>query len=186
MKDGGLVKKSSPAIDKAYNDAQAIYGLLDEAKSPVKVADICQALNLSLTQYRVARRTIVADAGVYVTQDGLVLQRYVSDEEQRYWHLAWSLGLFEASGQQLAMDEDLLQDAPARMTKLLNEGKLPDHARLERLVKRTRDRLTTLLKLVEMYKGIETTLKLALLPAVSSNDWKKGLSQVRKALKSAS
>jgi hypothetical protein len=170
---------------RIQNNAAAIYDLLDRKRVPVKVESIKNELGIGTEEYRTARKLLMnTNLGVYITHEGITLQKYLTAEEQRYWHLAWSLGLFEVSGGQLLLDEDLLEKAPDALVKLLNEGKLTQHNRLSALQTRTRQSLGVMLKLVEMYRRIDRALGLFLLPHVSGNEWKKTLGEIKKQLKS--
>ncbi|HYB62210.1 MAG TPA: hypothetical protein VEH50_12130 [Methylomirabilota bacterium] len=181
----GLVQKRKDALQRITDNASAIYDVLDAERGPVKVADIQKRLKINGEEYRRARQHLTAmpSNDVYITQDGLVLTRYVQGMDQRFWHLAWSLGLLEVSGQQLVMDEDLLAQAPAALTKAWNQGKIGgDPNRLRALQGRARERVGTLLKLADMYKRIDRQLGLFLLPYVSSRDWNQGLREIRNQL----
>jgi hypothetical protein len=180
-----LQKELAGASLRIQNNAAAIYDLLDRKASPVKVEAIQHELGLGPEEYRSARKLLMqTSVGIYITHEGITLKKYLTAEEQRYWHLAWSLGLFEVSGQQLAMDEDLLEKAPAALMQLLAEGRLTAHNRLSALRTRARQAMGVMLKLAEMYRRIDKTLGLALLPQVSGNEWKKTLGEIRKQLKS--
>lgn len=170
---------------RIQNNAAAIYDLLDRSGSAVKVDAIQKELGIGPEEYRSARKLLMATSvGLYVTQDGIILKKYLSSEEQRYWHLAWSLGLFEVSGKQLTLDRDLLQKVPDALIKLLNEGKLTQHNRLSALRTRTGKAIGILMEVVNMYRQVDRALGLALLPAVSGKDWKKTLGEINKQLKS--
>lgn len=174
------------ALQRITDHAQGIYDVLDAERGPVKVADIQHRLRISGQEYRLARQhlTSVLRDDVYITQDGLVLTKYVQGMNERFWHLAWSLGLLEVSGQQLVMDEDLLARAPAALTAVWNQGKIgADPARLRLLQGRARERVGTLLKVADMYRKIERQLGLFLLPYVTSKDWNQGLRQIRDQLR---
>jgi hypothetical protein len=179
---GGL-QRHLAALEKVKNNAAGIYNILDAERGPVKVAVIQQKLKINADEYRTARQhlTSITD-DVYITQDGLVLRKYVQKDDQRYWHLAWSLGLLEVSGQQLAMDEDLLARAPVALATMWNQGKLRDHKRLSALQTRARERVGTLVKLADMYRRIDRQLGMMLLPYVSSKDWNQGLRAIRDQL----
>jgi hypothetical protein len=186
------LQKHQAALQRVTNNANAIYGLLDAAGGPVKVTTIQTSLNINAQEYRKARQHLTANLAddVYITQDGLVLRKHVKGPHaasQRFWHLAWSLGLFEVSGQQLIMDEDMLGAAPAAFVHLLNTGKLPaDEKRLTALQVKARQRIGTLLKVVNMYRSIDRALGLALIPYVQTKDWKAGLKEISDQLKKLS
>ncbi len=180
---GALQQQIQGAAVRMRDNAAAIYDLLDRKKCPVKVRDIQNELGIGLEEYRSARQLLTsADVPVYVTQDGLVLKAYATDEE-RYWHLAWSVGLFEASGEQLVLDEDLLKKVPQALVQLLAQGKLRDHSRLSALRTRAQKAIGTLLKVVNMYKEVDRALGVALLPKVTGKDWKDALTEIKKQLR---
>ncbi len=178
-----LQKEITGASLRIQNNAAAIYDLLDRKACPVKVEEIQKQLLIGPEEYRSARQLLEGtSAQVYVTQDGIVLKKYLTTEDQRYWHLAWSLGLFQASGEQLVLDEDLLQKVPDALLKLLDEGKMREHDRLTALRTRTQRAIGTLLKVMNMYKEVGKAIDVALLPKVSEKDWKKALIEIRKRL----
>lgn len=178
-----LQKEITGASLRIQNNAAAIYDLLDRKACPVKVEEVQKQLGIGLEEYRNARHLLEGtSAEVYVTQDGIVLKKYLTTEDQRYWHLAWCLGLFQASGEQLVLDEDLLQKVPDALLKLLSEGKLREHNRLTALRTRTQKVLGTLLKVVNMYKQVDNAIGVALLPKIKEKDWKKALTEIRKQL----
>jgi hypothetical protein len=172
-----------PNTDAA--NAAAIFDLLDASKGPVKVKVIQKELHLTPQQYRSARRELTYGRDdVYITQEGLVLSKYVKSTGARFWHLAWCLGLLEVSGEQLVMDEDMLKAAPAAFVKLFNSNKLPaDATRLRLLQSKAKERITTLLKLADMYRNIDRVLGLALLPDTISREWKSGMREIRNNLR---
>jgi hypothetical protein len=121
-------------------------------------------------------------AEVYVTQKGIVLKKYLSGDDLRYWHLSWSLGLVQAAGEQLVLDEDLLNKVPSALVTLLAEGKLRERRTLGALRTKTQTTLGTLLKVADMYRNVGAAIEIALLPDVSDKDWKKRLAQIKKIL----
>jgi hypothetical protein len=165
-------------------NAAALYELLDSRRGPVKVKDVMAQLGIGLTEYRAARQLLTGtSAEVYVTQEGVVLKKHLTEDEQRHWHLAWSLGLFEASGEQLVLDEDLLEQVPVALVKLLTEGKLREHNRLNALRTKAQKTIGTLLKVVDMYRQVDKALGVALLPKVSGKDWKGAMKEVKAQLR---
>jgi len=183
-----LRKELNNAADRIRGNAEAIYDMLDQQKGPVTVDQMQKELGLRPDECRTARRLLMSteSAGVYVTQDGLILTKYATHNDHRFWHLAWSLGLFEVSGRQLVLDQDMLESAPDALVKLWNAGKFQDYNRLTALKRRTRESLAVLVKVVEMYKRIEKTIDVLLLPQVASKDWKGGLRQIKKQLEKVS
>lgn len=178
------LQKHHAALARVSRNAEAIYDILDSEKGPVKVAVIQERLKIGAHDYRLARQHLTAVIeGVYITSEGLVLQKYLRNAEQRFWHLAWCLGLLEISGQQLTMDEDLLRDAPAALMRMWNRGQLSDYKRLSLLQTNARKRIATLLNLAEMYRRIDQSLNITLLPkTLTSKDWHDGLRQIKKQL----
>jgi hypothetical protein len=165
------------------NNAAAIFDLLDRNKGPVKAKAIQAELLLTASAYRNACRLLEkTSVGLYFTQDGLVLKEYISSDDQRYWHLAWSLGLFEISGTQLILDRDLLKQVPAALKKLRDEGKLTQENRLDALRSRTRQAIGVLVEVLDMYNEVNRALEVASLPEVTGKDWKKTLGKVKKEL----
>jgi|ERR1019366_388297 hypothetical protein len=184
MANHEALQKHKSALQRVNDHAMAIYSLLDSSRGPVKIAQIKQALKINDQEYRRARQhltTVVEN--VYITMEGLVLREHVNSEDQRLWHLAWCLGLLEVSGNQLAMDEDLLERAPGALIKMLSEGKLKDHKRLSGLQESAKKRVVTILKLAEMYRRVDKALGLALLSEVTSKDWHDGLRQIRNQIR---
>ena len=170
---------------RIQNNAAAIYDLLDRKACPVTVEDIQKELGIGPGEYRSAMQLLAGtSAEAYVTQDGIVLKKYVTTEDQRYWHLAWSLGLFQASGEQLVLDEDLLLKVPSALATLLAEGKFREHGQLTALRTKTQKVLGTLLKVMNMYKQVGAAIEVALMPKVSENDWRKQLAEIRRQLPS--
>lgn len=170
------------ALRIQYN-AAAIYDLLDEKAGPVKVEEIQKQLGIGPGDYRNAMQLLSGTlAEVYVTQNGIVLKRFLSGDDPRYWHLSWSLGLVQAAGEQLVLDEDLLKKVPSALITLLAEGKLREHRTLIALRTKTQKVLGTLVKVADMYRQVGAAIELALLPDVSDKDWKKRLAQIRKLL----
>jgi hypothetical protein len=179
----GLQKELTGASLRIQNNAAAMYDLLDRKRCPVKVADVQKELGISHDEYKSARHLLTGtSAEVYVTQDGVVLKKYLTTDDQRYWHLAWSLGLFEASGEQLLLDEDLLRKVPTALLTLLNDGKLRDHNRLAALRTKAQKTAGTLLKVVDMYRQIDRAIGVAVLPKVSGQDWKHAMKEVKRQL----
>lgn len=180
-----LQKQITGASLRIQNNAAAMYDLLDRKACPVKVEQIQKELGIGPEEYRSARQLLTGtDAEVYVTQEGIVLKKHLSTEAQRYWHLAWSLGLFEASGEQLVLDEDLLQQVPNALLKLLAHGKFREHSRLTAIQSRARKAIGTLVKVVSMYRQVDRAIGVALLPKVSGKEWKEALGEIKKQLMS--
>ena len=167
------------------NNAAAIYDLLDRTKAPVKARQIQAELRLTSYAYRNACRLLESAPSVelYFTQDGVVLKKYLASDEQRYWHLAWSLGLFEISGSQLVLDKDLLKEVPAALKKLREEGKLTQESRLNGLRSRTRQAIGVLVEVLDMYNQVNRALEVAALPDITGKDWTQTLGKIKKELK---
>src|SRR5437867_4158168 len=120
-----LLDEIGNAALRIQRNAFAVYDLLDRRKGPVKVEQIQVELGISQDEYRNVRQLLSGtSAELYVTQAGIVLKKHLSSDEQRYWHLSWSLGLFRESGEQLVLDEDLLERAPDAVLKLVAEHKI--------------------------------------------------------------
>lgn len=187
---GSLARTRLAALQRVTDNAIAIYDLLDAARGAVKVADIEHRLGISARDYRRARQHLLSsDLGeeIYITHEGLMLTKYRPAPDQRFWHLAWCLGLIEVSGQQLVLDEDMLSTAPEALARMWNRGQLrSDRAHLERLQHAAHKRLGTLLKVAEMYRTMDRQLQLMLLPHIASRDWNDGLRQIRNRLASLS
>ena len=189
MKKDALTKVPKSLLQQLDNHAMqirsnsaAIYLLLNERVGPVKVKEIQEVLGLGPASYQSACRALLeTTAELYVTQDGIVLKKYATDDQQ-YWHLAWSLGLFEISGQHLTMDEELLKTAPQAIQKLLDEGKITDARRIGELSDKAKQAKVVLLKVVNMYREIENVLNAASRKQIKSKDWKKSLKQIKKGL----
>lgn len=168
---------------RIQNNAAAIYDLLDQKAGPVKVEEVQRQLGIGPGEYRSAMQLLSGTkAEIYVTQDGICLKKFVSTEDQRLWHLSWSLGLVQSAGEQLVLDEDLLKKVPSALMTLLAEGKLREHGRLMALRTKTQKVLGTLLKVANMYRQVGAAIEIALLPKVSEKDWKKQLAEIRKFL----
>src|SRR5438309_6947816 len=70
---------------RIQNNAAAIYDLLDRKACPVTVEDIQKELGIGPGEYRSAMQLLAGtSAEAYVTQDGIVLKKYVTTEDQRY------------------------------------------------------------------------------------------------------
>lgn len=178
-----LREQLAGAALRMQRNAAAIYDLLDQRAGPVKVSEIEKELNIGPAEYRSAMQLLSGTlAEVYVTQEGIILKKHLSGDNLRYWHLSWSLGLVQAAGEQLVLDEDLLNKVPVALVTLLAEGKLRQHRTLIALRAKTQKTLGTLLKVADMYRKVGTAIEIALLPDVSDKDWKKRLAQIRKLL----
>ncbi len=90
--------------------------------------------------------------------------------------------MFEISGTQLILDRDLLQQVPAALKKLRDEGKLKQESRLDALRSRTRQAIGVLVEVLDMYNEVNRALEVASLPEVTGKDWKKTLGKVKKEL----
>ena len=189
MKKDALTKVPKSLLQQLDNHAMqikdnsaAIYLLLEERAAPVKVKEIQEVLGLGPSSYQSACRALLeTTAELYVTQDGIVLKKYAT-KDQQYWHLAWSLGLFEISGQHLTMDEKLVKSAPQAIQKLLTEGKLKDARRIGELLNKAKQTRVVLANVMNMYREIEDILNAASRKQIKSKDWKKGLKQIKKEL----
>lgn len=172
---------------RTRQNAEAIYGLLDAKQCPVKVADIQNELGIGPVEYKNARQLLesTTDAEVYVTQDGLALKKYLTDD-QRYWHLAWGLGLLKVSGEQLVMDEDLLLKVPAALKKLLKEKNFRKHDHLSALQGKARQMIGTLGKVLTMYREVDRQLGAALLGTVRDKSFDDAMEVIQKQLKASS
>jgi hypothetical protein len=180
-----LQQEISGAALRVQRNAFALYDLLDRRRGPVKVEEIQEELKIGPEEYRRVRQLLSGtSAEVYVTQDGIVLKQHLSSEDQRYWHLSWSLGLFRESGEQLVLDEDLLERAPDDLLKLVADGKIREESRLISLRTKTQKVMGTLAKVMNMYRNIERTIQVALLPSIKGKDWKRSLKDLKRQLKS--
>jgi hypothetical protein len=166
------------------NNAAAIFDLLEKTGGPVKAKQIQTEIGLNPTSYRNACRLLEkTSVGLYFTQDGVVLKKHISSDDQRYWHLAWSLGLFEVSGSQLTLDRDLLQQVPEALRKLREEGKLTQESRLNALRARTKQAIGVLADVLDMYHEVNRALEVVALPEITGKDWKKTLGKIKKEIK---
>jgi hypothetical protein len=180
-----LQDEISGAALRIQRNAFALYDLLDRRAGPVKVKEIQEALGLGPDEYRSARQLLSGtSAELYVTQEGVVLKRFLSADDQRYWHLSWSLGLFRESGEQLVLDEDLLKRAPDALLTLFAAGKLREESRLRSLLTKTQTVMGTLAKVMDMYRNIERAIQVTLLPTIKGKDWKHSMAELKKQLKS--
>jgi hypothetical protein len=179
-----LQRQLAEASMKVRDDAAAIYGLLDKAGAPVKVEQIQKELNITPYAYRNACRLLRTTAAeVYPTQEGVVLKKYVTEDEKRYWHLAWSLGLFELSGHDLTLDRDLLKRVPEALEKLREEGKLKQENTLNHLRRRTRESVAILVDVLDMYREVNRMLEVSALPEITGSDWKRTFAKIKKEVK---
>lgn len=103
-------------------DSAELYQHLDNAGGPVKNAKICQDLNWSEGRLHDAKKNLLRARSIYATQEGIVLQKYATTEQQ-IWHLGWCIGLFETAGIHVTMDKELLLDAPKAFQQLIDDGK---------------------------------------------------------------
>lgn len=178
-----LQDEISSAALRIQRNAFAVYDLLDRGAGPVKVEEIQRQLRISAEAYRSVRQLLSGtSAELYVTQEGIVLKKHLSSDDQRYWHLSWSLGLFRESGEQLVLDEDLLERAPDALLKLVAQGKIREESQLISLRTKTQKVMGTLAKVMTMYRRIERTIQVALLPAIKDKDWKGSMKQLKKQL----
>ncbi len=180
-----LQDEISNAALRIQRNAFEVYDLLDRRKAPVTVEKIQEELDLTPDEYRNVRQLLSGtSAELYVTQDGIVLKKHLSEEEQRYWHLSWSLGLFRESGEQLVLDKDLLQRAPDALLKLMTDRKLKEESNLRSLLTKTQRVMGTLVNVMDMYRKIERTIGVALLPSIKGKDWPQAVKELKKQLKS--
>lgn len=178
-----LLAELAGAATRALNDAAALYDLLDRKGCAVPVQEIQKQLALTPKQYQGAMHVLEGtSAKVYITQDGIILQKFVPTEEQRLWHLSWSLGSFLTAAEQLVLDQDLLQQVPDALRKLLAAGRLRDHHRLLALRTKAQRALGTLLKAMNMYKQVCAEIEVAVLPKLSPGNWQKQLQEMKKYL----
>jgi hypothetical protein len=181
-----LQTEISNAALQVQRHAFELYDLLDRRKGPVTVAKIQEELQLNPEQYRTARQLLSGtSAEIYVTEEGVVLKKYLSsDDDRRYWHLSWSLGLFRESGEQLVLDEDLLKRVPDALDKLIRERKMKEESKLRSLLAKTQKIMGTLQVVMDMYRKIERTIGVALLPGIKEKDWPDAMKELKKQLKS--
>lgn len=169
---------------QVQENCAAVYALLDDRQGPVTVEKIRKELNLTPGSFKKAIQELLkTTSGLYVTQNGYVLQQHATEDE-RYWHIGWSLGLFQVAGEHLVLDTDLLKLTPRAITKLVREGKLRDPGRLQQLQMKARERQAVLQKVVHMYREVDRILGSATRKPIKSKDWKKGLKQVKDGLES--
>ncbi len=140
----------------------SLVGLLDSEGGPIPASEIQTRLQISPRTYQETCRSLLRnqEAGIelYVTQEGVVLKRDATDE-QRWWHLAWSVGLFQVAGQHLALDEDLIRRAPQAVERLIDEGRLDDARRVQNLIRRAREARLVAQTTANMYSRIERILR---------------------------
>lgn len=170
---------------------EEMYGILFTAEVPVTNEQLRQKMGLDDNPhlYREAKKALVwaPKSTVYVTQDGIVLHKFATKDHQ-YWHLAWSLGLFEISSLQLEMDEDLLAQAPRAIHELIARGKYNDTEgrRLRQLSNRAIEASGFLLRLARMYQQMHRALNLYLLPEIKGTDLKTTMKQIKKLMDKSS
>jgi hypothetical protein len=179
-----LQKELAGFAVQTQNNAAAIFDLLDRKAGPVKAKAVQEELGLTPYAYRNACR-LLAETSVelYYTQEGVVLKRYLSTDDERYWHLAWSLGMFEVSGKQLTLDRDLLKRVPAAILKLIGDGRLTQASRVDALRTRSKQAIAVLMDVLDMYQEVNRALEVAALPEVTGKDWKQTLGKIKKELK---
>lgn len=167
--------------------AAEMYDILDRAGAPLTNARLRAEMGLDDNPelYRTVKRALVRaqGAGVYVSQDGIVLHKYAT-KDQQYWHLAWSLGLFEISSIQLEMDEELLKKAPQAITKLIVQGKYDDteRKRLTALSNRAIEASGFLLRLARMYQEIHRAIDVYTRPEIKGKDLKDTMKEIKKLM----
>ncbi|HSE17690.1 MAG TPA: hypothetical protein VLB46_11610 [Pyrinomonadaceae bacterium] len=180
----GLQKELAGHSLKTQNNAAAIFDLLDRKAGPVKAKAVQEELDLTPYAYRNACRLLAeTSVDLYYTQEGVVLKKYLSADEERYWHLAWSLGSFEVSGKQLTLDRDLLKRVPAAIEKLIVDKKLTQASRLEALRTRSKQAIAILMDVLDMYQEVNRALEVAALPEVTGKNWKPTLAKIKSELK---
>ena len=179
----GLRQQLDDKTLQLRNNCAALYALLEERAAPVKVQRIQDELGIGPAQYQAACRFLLENTEeFYATQDGIVLKKHAS-EDQRYWHLAWSLGIFQVSGRHLKLDQDLLKRAPDDVRKLVEEGRLKEPRRLLELQEEAQKARSTLALVLQMYREVENILRAASRKQVKSKDWKDGLKKIKKELR---
>ncbi|MFQ5738095.1 MAG: hypothetical protein ACE5JX_03720 [Acidobacteriota bacterium] len=187
-----LPKNSTLSIRSRYGAqvlarAGEMYDILDKERGPVTNARLRQEMDLedNPEQYRTVKRALVRapDTKVYVSQDGLVLHKYAT-KDQQYWHVAWSLGLFEISSIQLEMDEELLMQAPGAVARLLVQGKYGDseRKRLQYLSNRAIEASGFLLRLARMYQEVHRQIEIFQRPEIRGKDLKATMQKMKKLM----
>ncbi len=189
-KNAALVLKSRYRAEVVAK-ATEMYDVLDKARGPVTNARLRQELGLedNPEMYRTVKKALVRvpDTKVYVSQDGIVLHKYAT-RDQQYWHVAWSLGLFEISSIQLEMDEALLMQAPGAIAKLIAQGKYNDTEgrRLQALSNRAIEASGFLLRLARMYQEIHRAIEIYQRPEIRGKDLKSTMKKIKKLMARAS
>lgn len=158
-----LAGQSKEIINRAYG----IFALLDRRARPVRAQEGMRELHVGPHEYRSACRLLLRSERfpVYVTPAGLVLRKHAT-KEHRFWHMAWSMGLFEMSSQQLTLDEDILDRTPEGVLKLLEAVSAKDMIQIQKLQKRAKDMRTYVLKVAEMYQRVGRALEAAQRPQI--------------------
>lgn len=132
-----------------------LYDYLDRAGSARKNKRILEDLNWQEGRLTEAKKILLRQREVYVTQDGIILQRYASSEQQ-VWHLGWCLGLFETAGIHLTMDRELLLEAPRAMKQLIADGKFGSAKKLVEFRERVLQTMELPKQLLGVYNEVLT------------------------------
>jgi len=84
----------------------------------------------------------------------------------------------------LVLDEDLLKRVPDVLDKLIRERKMKEESKLRSLLAKTQKIMGTLQVVMDMYRKIERTIGVALLPGIKEKDWPDAMKELKKQLKS--
>lgn len=139
-------------------DSAELFELLDRAAGPIKNSALCRKLKWGDERLHNAKKQLLRARSIYITQDGIVLQKYASTEQQ-IWHLGWSLGLFETAGIHLTMDKELLLDAPRAFKQLIEEGKFNKASRLMEFRQRVLETMELPKQLLQIYNQVNAIIE---------------------------
>ena len=139
---------------KTHNgDVAELFELLDRAAGPVMNSMLCRELQWSDERLHAAKKQLLRERSIYATQEGIILQKYASTEQQ-IWHLGWSLGLFETAGIHLTMDKELLLEAPRVIKQLIDEGKFDKAEKLMEFRHRVHETMELPRQLLQVYNQV--------------------------------
>jgi hypothetical protein len=139
-------------------DTAELFQYLESAASARTNATICKDLGWGAERLNVAKKSLLREHTIYITQEGVILKRDATTDQQ-IWHLGWSLDLFEVAGNHLIMDRELLLEAPRVFRQLVDEGKFAQAGRLMDFRQRIVASMELPKQLISVYNQVKTIVE---------------------------
>jgi hypothetical protein len=140
--------------NRIEGDASELYQLLDDTAKAITNSKICELLNWGEERLHAAKKSLLRAQSIYVTQEGVILQKYATTDQQ-IWHLGWCLGLFVNAGNHLTMDKDLLLEAPKVFKQLIDDGKFDKANKLLEFRQRVIESMELPKRLLSVYQQVD-------------------------------